>query len=64
MSVAKLTKKYIENHPSVNDCIKNNLINYSELARQICDKNKIDKFDAVLIACRRYAWNVQKDNIN
>lgn len=57
MSISKLTKKYIEEHPSVKECVLNDLINYSALARMICQEYKIKKFDAVLIACRRYFWN-------
>jgi aspartokinase len=57
MSINKLAIRYIEEHPSIKDCVLKDLINYSALAREICDFHKIDKFDAVLIACRRYFWN-------
>ena len=53
MSVSRLTHKYIREHPSVQDCLERGLINYSALAREICTLNKIDSFDAVLVACRR-----------
>lgn len=54
MSVSRLTHKYIREHPSVQDCLERGLINYSALAREICTANKMDSFDAVLVACRRY----------
>ena len=54
MSVSRLTHKYIREHPSVQDCLERGLINYSALAREICAANKMDSFDAVLVACRRY----------
>jgi len=54
MSVSRLTHKYIREHPSVQDCLERGLINYSALAREICTANKIESFDAVLVACRRY----------
>ena len=56
MSITKLTESYIAEHPSVKDCLKKGLINYSSLTRQICKDLNLDKknFDAVLIACRRY----------
>ncbi len=54
MNVSRLTHKYIREHPSIADCIDRGLINYSALAREICNSQKIEAFDAVLIACRRY----------
>ncbi len=58
MNLAKSTFDYLENHPSVKDCLKKGLINYSSLARAIASELKEDKessFDAILIACRRFA---------
>ncbi len=58
MNMAKSTFEYLENHPSVKDCLKKGLINYSSLARKIASELKEDKessFDAILIACRRFA---------
>lgn len=57
MSITKTVEKYIQEHPSVKDCLKKGLINYSSLARQIAKDMGIDQkknFDALLIACRRY----------
>jgi hypothetical protein len=59
MNITKQTEKYISEHPSIKGCLKKDLINYSELSRQICSELKIDKFDAVLIACRRYFWKIK-----
>lgn len=59
MSVTRATQRYIAAHPSVKDCLKNGLINYSALSRAICREEKIKKFDAVLVACRRYASKVK-----
>lgn len=54
MSVSRITHKYIREHPSVQDCLERGLINYSALAREICDATEATSFDAVLVACRRY----------
>jgi len=54
MSVTRITQKYIAEHPSIKDCLLKGLINYSALAREVCDFHQIKRFDAVLIACRRY----------
>ncbi len=54
MNITRLTNQYIREHPSVADCLALGLINYSALAREICESLKIPAFDAVLVACRRY----------
>ncbi len=54
MNASRLTQKYIREHPSVADCLDRGLINYSALAREICQAEDVDSFDAILVACRRY----------
>jgi len=61
MNVAKVTEKYIQEHPYVRNCLKKGLINYSSLSRIIGEKEKIKNFDAILIACRRYRDKIKKD---
>jgi aspartokinase len=53
MNVTRLTTRYVSEHASIKDCLRKGLINYSALAREICQHYGIDRFDAVLIACRR-----------
>ncbi|MCB0310899.1 MAG: hypothetical protein KDD42_06680 [Bdellovibrionales bacterium] len=55
MNITKLTRKYISEHASVRDCLRQGLVNFSALARLICKEQRIDQFDAVLVACRRYS---------
>ena len=59
MNAAEITNRYITERPSVKDCLKRGLINYSALAREICNQNSISQFDAVLVACRRYLARVR-----
>ncbi|MEK6967827.1 MAG: hypothetical protein AABX51_04305 [Nanoarchaeota archaeon] len=56
MNVTKTAEKYIESHPSIKDCVKKDLVNYSQLSRAIIKDTLLKNrdFDAVLIACRRY----------
>ena len=66
MNITKLTENYILEHPSIKDCLKNGLINYSSLSRQIASELSLDlkkNFDAVLIACRRLKRKLKKDEI-
>ena len=59
-SIAVLTREYIKTHPSIADCLGDGLINYSALARKISKELAIKKEEAILIAARRYASEVQK----
>ena len=64
MSITKLTENYISQHPSIKDCLKNGLINYSSLSRQIASElnlNPKNNFDAILIACRRFKRKLKKE---
>ena len=64
MNITKLTETYINSHPSVKDCVRKGLINYSALTRNIADDLGLDlkkNFDAILIACRRYFSKVNKE---
>ena len=65
-SITKLAEEYISNHPSVKDCLKNDLINFSSLSRQIAeelDLNLKKNFDAILIACRRYQRKLKNGEV-
>jgi len=60
LSAAELTRKYIDRHPSVRDCISKDLINYSSLSRMIMKDLGIKNEEAVLAASRRYAMKLAK----
>ncbi len=62
MNVTRLAETYIESHPSVKDCLKKKLVNYSQLSRQIIKDGSLKgrDFDAVLIAVRRYFRKISK----
>src|SRR4030067_519080 len=60
LSAAELTRKYIDRHPSIRDCISKDLINYSSLARLIMKDLGIKNEEAVLAASRRYAMKLSK----
>jgi len=65
-STTELTNKYLEEHPSIKDCLKHGIINYSKLSRKISNELKIQKktsIEAILIACRRYEVKLQKDKV-
>jgi aspartokinase len=59
MNIAEITHRYISERPSIKDCLKRGLINYSALAREICLQLDNKNFDAVLVACRRYIQRIR-----
>ena len=52
--VAKLVRDYIDTHPSIKDCLKDDLVNLSALSRQIMQERGLTGMEATLVACRRY----------
>jgi len=61
-SIAERTRAYIDAHPSIKDCIAKDLINYSSLARAIMGEIGLKNEEAVMIACRRYAAKLGKQD--
>lgn len=59
-NITKITEDYISSHPFIKQAIKNNLVNYSKLARLISKEKNIKNFDAILVACRRYYHKLKK----
>lgn len=60
LSAAELSRKYIDRHPSIKDCISKDLINYSSLSRLIMKETGVKNEEAVLAASRRYAMKLTK----
>jgi len=63
-STTELTHAYLSKHPSIKDCLKQGIVNYSKLSRKIAKELDIEKqtsIEAILIACRRYEDKLQKD---
>src|SRR5688572_6010585 len=52
--VAKIVREYVDTHPSIKDCLKDDLINLSALSRQIMKERGLQSMEATLVACRRY----------
>lgn len=61
-SVAETTRKYIDRHPSIRDCISKDLINFSSLSRLIMKETGVTHEEAVLAASRRYAVKLSKSD--
>lgn len=63
MNITKAVEKHVSERPSIKDCLKMKLINYSALSRQIGSELGISNFDAILIACRRYAEKLKSEEV-
>ncbi len=65
-STAQKTKKYIDTHPSVKDCLKKGVLNYSKLSRKIAKELQIankTSMEAILVACRRYEAELKEKEL-
>lgn len=65
-TTTELTEKYLGNHPSIKDCLKLGIINYSKLSRKIAKEIDIEKkssLEAILISCRRYEVKLKNKEI-
>ena len=65
-TTAELTEKYLSEHPSIKDCLREGIINYSKLSRKIAKELDIEKktsIEAILIATRRYEAKIKKDKV-
>ena len=62
LTIAELTRQYIDRHPIVRDCISKDLVNFSSLSRLIMKETGVKHEEAVLAASRRYAAKLAKSN--
>lgn len=63
-TTTELTEKYLAGHPSIKDCLREGIINYSKLSRKIAKELDIEKktsMEAILIAARRYEEKIKKE---
>ena len=65
-TTTELTEKYLSEHPSIKDCLREGIINYSKLSRKIAKELDIEKktsIEAILIAARRYEEKIKKEKV-
>lgn len=54
VSVADVTRAYIDEHESVREALRDDLLNYTALARKLMAERELTHEEAITIACRRY----------
>lgn len=67
ISVAEATRRVVKTRPSILDCLKYEIVNYTSLAHfiknevlEVCKKDKI-KLDSIKISLMRYSDELKKD---
>ncbi|MGD6933255.1 MAG: DUF7523 family protein [Candidatus Bathyarchaeia archaeon] len=60
MTIAQNVRNYLRNKPYLLEALEKNIVNLSELSRQIQDELKTDNTSAVKAALRRYSEELQK----
>lgn len=63
INISSLAQKYINERPALKECLQRGLINYSALAREICDTYKIEHFQAIVVAARRISGRLKKRSL-
>jgi len=58
-TAADITRRYIDDHPSIRDCLAWDIINFTALARRILEERGLRNEEAVTVACRRYQRQMQ-----
>ncbi|HZY92810.1 MAG TPA: hypothetical protein VFG07_08620 [Thermoplasmata archaeon] len=54
LSIADATREYIDAHPSIREALKDDIVNFTALARKVQSERDLTNEEAVTIACRRY----------
>lgn len=60
-TAAEVTRRYIEDHPAIRDCLGYNIVNFTSLARKIRGDTGLANQEAVEVACRRYQRQMRND---
>jgi hypothetical protein len=60
-TAAEVTRRYIDDHPAVRDCLGYNVVNFTALARKIRSETGLANQEAIEVACRRYQRHMRSD---
>ncbi|MCI4317311.1 MAG: ACT domain-containing protein, partial [Thermoplasmata archaeon] len=60
-TAAEVTRRYIDDHPAVRDCLGYNIVNFTSLAKRIRSETGLTNQEAVEVACRRYQRQMRTD---
>lgn len=60
-TAAEVTRRYIEDHPAIRDCLSFNIVNFTSLARKIRGETGLANQEAIEVACRRYQRQMRSE---
>src|SRR5690348_12598193 len=60
-TAAEVTRRYIEDHPAIRDCLSFDIVNFTSLARKIRGETGLANQEAIEVACRRYQRQMRTD---
>jgi hypothetical protein len=60
-TAADVTRSYVDEHPSIREALRDDLLNYTALARLVQAERELRNEEAVTIACRRYQRELARD---
>jgi hypothetical protein len=61
-TAAEIARRYIEDHPSIRDCLGYDIINFTSLGRKIRADTGLANQEAVEVACRRYRRQMRAEH--
>lgn len=61
-TAAEIARRYIEEHPSIRDCLGYDIINFTSLGRKIRGDTGLANQEAVEVACRRYRRQMRTEH--
>lgn len=61
-TAAEIARRYIEDHPSIRDCLGYDIVNFTSLGRKIRADTGLANQEAVEVACRRYRRQMRSDH--
>jgi hypothetical protein len=61
-TAAEIARRYIEDHPSIRDCLGYDIINFTSLGRKIRADTGLANQEAVEVACRRYRRQMRTEH--
>lgn len=62
VSAADVSRAYVDEHPSIRQALREDLLNYTALARKLQAERELRNEEAVTIACRRYQRELAKES--
>jgi hypothetical protein len=61
VSAADVTREYVDDHPSIREGLREDLLNFTALARRLQGERNLRNEEAVTIACRRYQRELARE---